>query len=59
MKVIEMNLTVELTLDQVVGIVQQMPPEEKQAAASRAHECRVPKWSFGSYARHEGRIGTQ
>ena len=40
-----MNLTVELTTDQVVGFVQQMPPEEKltllltiaeQAAANRA-----------------------
>ena len=39
-----MNLTVELTTDQVVGFVQQMPPEEKrtlllviaeQAAANR------------------------
>jgi predicted Fe-S protein YdhL (DUF1289 family) len=26
-----MNLTLELTPDQVVGIVQQMPPEEKRA----------------------------
>ena len=26
-----MNLTVELTTDQVISFVQQMPPEEKQA----------------------------
>lgn len=26
-----MNLTVELTTDQIIGLVQQMPPEEKRA----------------------------
>lgn len=45
-----MNLTVELTTDQVVGFVQQMPPEERrtlllaiaeQAAANR--EARIDR----------------
>lgn len=26
-----MNLTLELTADQIIGLVQQMPPEEKRA----------------------------
>ena len=30
-ELIDMNLTVELTTDQVVDFVQQMPPEEQQA----------------------------
>jgi hypothetical protein len=42
-----MNLTVELTTDQVVGFVQQMPPEEKRAVllaiAEKAEASRVER----------------
>ena len=34
-----MNLTVELTTDQIVSFVQQMPPEERQALLTIAEEA--------------------
>ena len=62
-----MNLTVELTTDQVVGFVQQMPAEERralllaiaeQAAANReARIDRAETHSYGSYVWIGGWIG--
>lgn len=45
-----MNLTVELTTDQVIGFVQQMPPEEKRAVllalASQSDVSRAERMDY-------------
>ncbi len=45
-----MNLTVELTTDQVIGLVQQMPPEEKRvvllALAEQAETSRAERMDY-------------
>ena len=45
-----MNLTVELTTDQVIGLVQQMPPEEKRAVlfalAEQAETSRAKRMEY-------------
>ena len=47
---IEMNLTVELTTDQVIDFVQQMPPEEKRAVllalAEQAETSRAARMEY-------------